>query len=306
MPVGEAGNTSITQPTTHVNARSVSLSLIIASLLTCGTLAEAQTVVGYWDFTQYGTVSGGSSVTSNVYGSLSGTLSSSSTSLTSSGLAVTGTALDGTTGITLDSGSLSSFTGDFSIQTWFKNDTSVLDNTALFGGTTDTSVSGDMSSDKAFFFSFYGQKTQVITNDGTTYGTPSQSAALTWDTSTVNDLVVTYTSSTHTITTYLNGTQIAQSSNSGFASLSGVGNFAIDGVANPAFNDNSAQVTTSNFLMYDGALSSSQVSAIDALGVNASLSSINSAIPEPAPFAAIIGALALLAAFAVRRQRLAA
>jgi hypothetical protein len=263
------------------------LGLVGAFVLLSMDLANAQqSLSAYWDFTKYGTVSAGNTVVSNVFGSISGTLNSTATSLTSSGLAITGDSSAASTGIRLANGSLSSFTGDFSIQMWYTMNV-LGDNRMLFGGTTSASVDNTLVGDNGLFVGYSVGSTRFVRpveTNGTQYGTTLNSPSGTGNTTGVlYDLVLTYVASSDLFTLYLNGVQVAQGANTNFATLDAVTNFSIGGVANPAFGDNAARQTTTSFLMYQGALTAKQISDLHALGAAATLAQIGTVVDIPEP-----------------------
>jgi hypothetical protein len=300
--------------TPHHLRSSFLKSSVFALALTANAAIAQVSLVNYFDFTQYGSVAGGSTLTSNAYGTTQGTLSSTGTTLTSSGLAISSGQLAKNTGVTLSAGSLSSFTGDFSIQTWFTNPATVLTNTMLFGGTNTVSQDSSINGDRALFVGFNKVSNAVTdlrpivsnnTNAGQDMAAATDGRGRTASTS--YDLTLTYVSSSKLLSFYIDGTLSGSATlNTGFTTLAAVTNWAIGGVANPAFADNSVAATFSNFLMYDGALSSTQISNIHTFGsdvtVNELVSAGVTAIPEPSTYAALAG-LGALGLAAYRRRR---
>lgn len=253
--------------------------------------AQASTLESYFDFTKYGTVAGGNQITSNIYGSATATVQSTATSLTSGGLTITGGTNAETTGVTLAGDQLTSFNEDFSFQIWYTSPASILNNTILFGGTTTASKHGNLSGDQALFVGYFTRASsyiRAVIGNNTKYGAilspPSGTGTAP---STLYDYVLTYTASTHTFSTYLNGALIGTPlSVSYFAGLSGLtSGFSIGGVANPAFDDKAAGITISSALFYDGALTATEVFKIDGFGASATVAQLQSAgistIPEP-------------------------
>ena len=200
--------------------------------------------------------------------------------------------------MTLASGSLSGFTGNFSIQDWVTignpNNGVVLwganngpANTWIGDGYTGFSTLIGFSWGSLAGGGGTGNPLgQPYNRYGNSIGGVSLAAGQTYD------MVLTYDASTYTFNQYINGTwtsslQEAFSS----TSLAGAQIFAIGGCPNEPWSgwgDASADATTKDFLIYNGALSAGQVSALDAAGAGASLDAINVVVPEP-------GSLALMA-----------
>jgi hypothetical protein len=283
--------------------QSVFLALLLGSFST----AHAQVLTDYFDFTKDGSVAAGGTVSAQ-YGTMTGTVQSTGTTISSSGLTVTGGA-GGSTGVTLAVGSLAPFTGDFSLQMYYTNSATVL-NGGIFGGVSVGAGSNSISGDTALFTSYNGSDAiRPVTSDGSQYGatnaTPAAGTA--GATGTLEDVVLTYTAST--LTEYVNGVAVASGSASGFNGLAAVTNFAIGGVANNPFGDPADQETATSFLFYTGALSSTEVAALDADGATPTLAQISAAgitvasVPEPSTYALILGGMGLLV-FLRKRQSL--
>jgi hypothetical protein len=238
--------------------------------------ASAQSLISYFDFTKEGSAASGSTVQSQ-YGSMLGTLNSSGTSLTSSGLTVTGTDAGGT-GLRLANGSLAPFVGDFTIQMWYKN-SAVNQNGALFGGTSGTTENSNLSGDSALFVSYNSSyAVRPVTSNGSQYGsvTPTPASNTGNSTGTALDIVLTYVASSKTLTEYVNGVQVGTGALTGFTGLSSIVNFSIAGISNPAFGDSANPETTLSFLLYMGALSSSQVSSLNSYGASPTIAQVQS------------------------------
>ncbi len=292
-------------------------SLCLLGIMATVVVGQAATLESYFDFTQYGTVTGGSEITSNIYGDATATVKSTATSLTSGGLAITAGTNAGSTGVTLAGSELVSFTGDFSFQIWFTSPETVAGNTALFGGTTSATIDSSMVGDQALFAGYSNTNPRFlrpIMSNNTTFGvaavTPTGTAATV---STLYNYTITYIASTDTVQAYLNGVAVGNALSTNYSTgLSGLTNgFSIGGVASPAFNDNAAAVSVASSLFYTGALSSTEIADIYAFGADVTVNELISAgvtataVPEPSSFAALAG-LAGLGFVASRRRRVAA
>jgi hypothetical protein len=238
-----------------IKYQNVCLALLLASF----SSAHAQTLSDYFNFTQDGTVASGGTVSAQ-YGTMTGTVQSIDTSIDSSGLAVTG-GTGGSTGVLLTSGSLAPFTGDFSLQMYYTNSTvnaTATVNGGIFGGVSGGAAISNISGDTALFTSYNGSDAiRPVTSNGTQYGatnaTPANGTADA--TGTLEDVVLTYTASSQTLSEYVNGVSVASGNVSGFNGLAAVTNFAIGGVANNPFGDPADLETATSFLFYTGALS---------------------------------------------------
>ncbi|MGA2441011.1 MAG: PEP-CTERM sorting domain-containing protein, partial [Tepidisphaeraceae bacterium] len=114
------------------------------------------------------------------------------------------------------------------------------------------------------------------------------------------DMMLTYNASTYTFNQYINGVQTSSLQEAfSSTSLAGTQLFGIGGCPNEPWapwGDASADETTSDFLLYNGALTASQVAAVDAAGASASLATISAdVIPEPVSLGLMgLGGLILL------------
>ena len=306
-------------------------SVLFAGLALAGA-AHAQTNSGlqyYFDFTSYGTVSSGNTITSGALGlsSANATVQSAATALTASGLRVTdnasGTNNDGlvkvipATGVTIGGSALTSLNSDFTLQEWYTTTTNLFRNADLFGGTAaSTTNSGTIGNTQTLFVS-YAQGTgstasapRPVFNNGSQYGgvISTTTATLGVATNATFDFVLTYVASTHTFTEFINGTNNGTTTAANFNGLSALTNgFGIGGVAEPIINDNLADVNVSAFSFYSGALSTSwngtnQIAAIQSFGPTPTAVQLNSigiaAVPEPATYVLFgLGALVLVVAY---------
>ncbi|HZI31807.1 MAG TPA: LamG-like jellyroll fold domain-containing protein, partial [Candidatus Binatia bacterium] len=258
--------------------------MLVAGLLSVGTVAQAATLNNYFNFVDIGTTNAitngiGGSVTIADYFGTNATVKSTVTTLNSSGLAIGAGTVAANTGVRLAVDATTNITGDFTFQIWFTSPATLAGNTAVFGGTTAPSVNNDMTSYKGFWCGYNGTPNFIrpIVSNGTKFGADMNGTTAGTGTTpnTLYDYVVTYVSATHTFTAYMNGTQVGTLTVTAFNGLSTLTNgIAVGGVQNPTFGDNAAAVTVSDFLIYSGTLSAPQVTSIHSLGVGASVSSI--------------------------------
>lgn len=294
-------------------------ALTVLGIATLGVTARAATLQTYYDFTSYGTVAGGNSITSSGYGesSTSASVNSTGTALTSSGLAITGSTPLGDTGVTMAGSTLSGYTGDFSLQIWYTSPATFVSNSMLWGGTTSATVDKSMGGDQGLFAGYGNMANPAagfvrpIASNGSTFGasmtntTPGTGTT----TSTLYDYVVTY--SGNTFTAYMNGTSVGTMTvASGFNGLSALINgFSIGGVASPAFPDTAAGVNITSFMMYTGALDSTTVSKLNGLGATPTGDQFQSAgitaVPEPRVMALMTAGLIGMMFFIRRRKQVA-
>lgn len=302
-------------------------ALTVLGISTLGVTAHAATptpatLQTYYDFTSYGTVAGGSSITSSAYGesSTSATLSSTATALTSSGLAITAGSDAGTTGATMAGSTLSGYTGDFSIQIWYTSPATFASNTMLWGGTTSTTEDKTLVGDQALFAGYgnmanpsAGFVRPIVSNGTAQYGvTMTNTVPGTGTTaSTLYDYVVTYDSTNKIFTAYMNGTSVGTLTiASGFNGLNALTNgFSIGGVASPAFGDPAAGVNITSFMMYTGALTAGDVSNLNGIGATPTGAQFQAAgitaVPEPRVMALMTTGLIGMMFFIRRRKQMA-
>jgi hypothetical protein len=291
----------------------VALTVLGISML--GVTARAATLQTYFDFTTYGTVAGGDTITSSSYGfsSISATVNSASTALTSSGLAITAGTNASTTGVSMAGSTLTGYTGDFSLQIWYTTGATLANNTMLYGGTTSATQDGNLTGDQALFTGYGSPAATVgvrpISSNGAKYGSAMGTGGAGTTASTLYDFVVTYDSTNKVFNAYLNGTSVGTMTvASGFNGLSALTNgFAIGGVQSPAFGDNAAEANISSFMMYTGALDSTTVSNLHGLGANPNGDQFQSvgiaAVPEPHVVALVTtGLFGMLVLFRRRNQ----
>jgi len=281
---------------------------------------QAQSLQTYFNLQSYGTVAAGATITDST-GNTQATLNNDGiTTITSSGLTSAGGGNSGANGLTLASGSLNSFTGSFTIQDWvaigLNNGNN--NNVVLFGGNGVTSSGlpagqntyiGDGYTGISALLGFtwgnlvggggtgnplgqpYNRYGNVVgSNLGTSLGQGS-----------LLDIVLTYDASTYTFNQYvngiLNGTLVEAFS---ATSLAGVAVFGIGGAPGEPWSDGSNQETTSDFLLYNGALTQSQINGLDTAGAGASIDTINGIIVVPEPSTFSLAGLGLLVVVASR------
>jgi hypothetical protein len=261
-------------------------ALLVVGMLFVGNVCPAATtLVDYFNLQTYGTVSGGQTIT-DAMGNAQATLNTNAnTSLTSSGLTISG-GNSQVTGLSLAAGSLSGFTGSFTIQVWATIQSgggSVL--YAANNGPANGWIGSGFDGYAAIYgFTWGGCLSGGGTGNitGTAYNRYGQTAGLGYSLSagTLYDIVLTYDATTRTFRQYVNGTLTGSQTNDfSQTSLAQAQNFTLGGgTATETWGDNSALSTTKSFLLYSGALSGSQVSSIHNLGVGASASSIQSVV----------------------------
>lgn len=283
-----------------------------AALLTFASAANAQSLQTYFNFGTYGTVAGGGSIVDQTGNTTATVNTDPNTSLTSSGLAIASTSGNSaSTGVTLASGSLSGFTGSFSIQDWVTI-ANPNNGVVLWGannGPANTYIGDGYTGVSTLIGFTWGSLAggggtgnplgQPYNRYGNNIGGVSLTAGQTYD------MVLTYNASTYTFNQYINGTWVSSLQEAfSSTSLAGTESLAIGGCPNEPWSpwgDASADATTSDFLLYNGELTASQVSALDALGAGAGLNQIVAVVPEPGTIAlSALGGACLL--FWRRRQ----
>ncbi|HEU5070962.1 MAG TPA: LamG-like jellyroll fold domain-containing protein [Verrucomicrobiae bacterium] len=265
--------------------------LLIAALFIGNVCPGAVALVDYFDLQSYGTVAGGQTIT-DALGNAQATLNpDANTSLTSSGLTISG-GNSRTTGLNLAAGALNGFTGSFTIQTWV---------TVQGGGgvvlyaANNGPANGYIATGYDGYAAVYGFKWGSCLSGGgagnatgIAYNRYGQTAGLAYSMTagTLYDIVLTYDAGTHIFRQYVNGALTGSQTND-FSqnSLAQAQNFTVGGgTATQTWGDNSALSTTKSFLLYRGALSASEVTNIHNLGVGASVAAIQSQLPADKTF----------------------
>lgn len=266
--------------------------MLASVLMLVGPVCPAATTLEqYFNLQTYGTVSGGQTIIDSL-GNAQATLNNdANTSLTSNGLTISG-GNSRNTGLNLAAGSLSGFTGSFTIQTWV---TVQSGGGVVLYGANNGPANGFIANGFDGYAALYGFKWGSCLSGGgagnatgTAYNRYGQTAGLgyTLTAATLYDIVLTYDAGTHIFRQYVNG-MLTGSQTNDFSqnSLAQAQNFTIGGgTATQTWGDYSALSTTKSFLLYRGALNAAQVTNIHNLGVGASVSAIQSQLPANSTF----------------------
>ena len=262
------------------------LALITIGTLSSAVLGRAATLEAYFDFTRYGETAAGSTVTSNVHGAVVATVRTPIGASARPGLAVPPDLDAAGTGVVLPAGALKAFSGDFTLQVWYRTGPEVRPNTLLYGGTTSAIGDDSLAGDEALFVGYNNDRGRVrfvrpITSNGSRWGahmgdTPAGTGVAP---DTLHDYVIVYDSVARRITAYMDGSLAGTMEAGGFAGLPSLaGGLTVGGVQNSAFAaDRSAAVSISSFLMYRGALDAGQAAKIHAFGPHAALDELRGA-----------------------------
>ena len=177
--------------------KKITISLFAAVVLAFAPAAVAQSLQTYFNFTTYGTQSGGAAL-ADLTGHTTATLNTEAhTTLTGSGLTISSGGSSLNTGVTIGSAAMSGFTGAFSIQQWVTL-AAVNNNQVLFGanngdintyvgdGYTISTLIGAIRSQA--FSAYVGGRTPSYVQGG--YGVADGSG--TPSTATLYDVVLTY------------------------------------------------------------------------------------------------------------------
>ncbi|HEX9048854.1 MAG TPA: hypothetical protein VF988_17650, partial [Verrucomicrobiae bacterium] len=204
-------NTMLQLNKIHQRKLAVAASLLAAA----GLSANAQSVQTYFNLQSYGSVSAGSTIVDST-GNTHATLNNDGiTSLTSGGLSSTGGGNSGNNGLVFAAGSLSGFTGSFTIQDWVTVNGAT--GSVLFGGNTANGgntwcgdgSSGGVSTMLGFTWGSLTSGGYGGNHTGTAYNRWGQHVGNYSLGSGLQDLVLTYDASTYTFSQYINGTLTA-------------------------------------------------------------------------------------------------
>ena len=258
---------------------------LIIAVAGIGAMARAASLATYFDFTRYGSVSPGATIVSNVHGKTAATVRSVGTILNQWGMTIDAGHGASDTGIAIPGEDLAAYTGDFTIQIWFVTSDSVSPNTMLLGGTTSSATDESLAGDQAFFIGYnhMSDKTEFIrpvVSNGSRWGMDMKTAKGTGlAVLSLHDYVVTYNSTTRQMIAYMNGVAAGSLTANGFSGLASLTEgIVIGGVRNAAFrDDSSAPVNIRSFLLYSGALNSTQVAKLHAAGPAPSLEALGMA-----------------------------
>jgi len=287
---------------------------ISATLAGLGMAAQAQSLGIYYNLQTYGAVANGNSIL-DALGNTTATLNNdANTSLTGSGLTTAsgggGSGNSASTGLTLASGALNGFTGSFSIQDWvtIANPNNGLVLWGANNGPANTYI-GDGYTGVSTLIGFTWGSLAGGGGTGNPLGQPynrygNTVAGYSLAAGQSYDLLLTYNASTYTFNQYINGSWVGSLQEAfSSTSLAGCQDFTIGGCPNEPWSpwgDNTADATTKDFLLYNGELTASQVSALDAAGAGASVGTIATIVPEPGSFALL--ALAGVTGLFLRRS----
>ena len=272
--------------------RKTRLILAIGAVLAgVGLSAQAQSLGVYFNLQSYGAVNAGNTIL-DALGSTSATLNAPQTSLTSSGLTVaSASGNSASTGLALSSSALNAYTGSFSVQDWVT--IANPNNGVVLWGANNGPANTYIGDGYTGITTLIGFTWGSLTGGGGT-GNPLNDAYNRYGTTVAPftstpgqtyDMVLTYNASTYTYSQYLNGALVGTLQWAlGIDSLAGAQYLTIGGCPNEPWSpwgDASADSTTEDFLLYNGELSASQVSALDAAGAGASVGTVISLVPEP-------------------------
>lgn len=196
-------------------------------------------------------------------------------------------------------------TGDFSIEDWLTQSGSETAYTSIFSLSTSTSnfillnpnrngggTSADFDQPGVTGPGANGTEVNIID--------PGTSFKVGGNFGTELQIVVTYVSSTGIASVYNDGTLLASGNVGTGFSFQAATNGAYDGInGGDAYGDPDFQGSTDDFRIYSGALTTSQIAALDTLGANATNAQINAAVPEPTSLLAMLA----IGPAAIRRRR---
>lgn len=248
-------------------------------------MAQAAAIECYFDFTRYGSVAPGATIVSNVYGNVPAVLKPRGTTLDRWGVTIDTEQSAGNTGVLIPATALAAYTGDFTIQVWFIASVDAMSDSMIYGGTTSGRVDDSLVGDQALFVGYNNMGTvaqflRPVIGDGSRWGVnmvPPVGTGMA--VLSPQDYVLTYNSTSHVVTAYLNGINVGAVNATGFQGLAALSKgFAIGGVQNSAFKgDTSAPVNIRSFMIYSGALDPSQIAKIHAEGASVTLDGLKAA-----------------------------
>jgi Concanavalin A-like lectin/glucanases superfamily len=238
-------------------------------------------------------------------GGANGTLNNPGSTASFSSTTLTTTNANSTDYLSLPSTVGTGVTGDFSIEDWLTQNGSETAYTSIFSLSTSTSNFILLNPNRN------GTGTtadfdQPGINGGTetNVNAPGTSFKVGGNFGTELQIVLTYVSSTGVASIYNDGTLLASGNVGTGFSLQSAASGSYDGIGGgDAFADPDFNGSTDDFRIYSQALTSSQISALDTAGPNATNTQINSvvSVPEPASLLALLGAGALLGRGRLRR-----
>lgn len=256
------------------------LALLVGASLSSGSFGRAATLEYYFDFTKCGDAVAGSAIADTAHGRASARMKEASALSKDKGLLIAPDNVAGRTGAVLPAEALGVFTGDFTLQIWYRTGNYTGPNTLLYGGSTSEPGDDSIEGDQALFVGYNNRAGEVqflrpITNDGTRWGADMSDTLLGTGTApgTLYDYVLVYDSGARRFAAYMDGFPVGTMPANDFAGLPALGSgLAIGGVQNSAFpDDRAADVAIASFLMYRGALAGPAVARIHAFGPNPSL-----------------------------------
>lgn len=261
-------------------------ALLTVGALLSSALGRAATLESYFDFTKYGAVAVGSTITSNAHGRVSATVKNGVVLSHGAGLSTASNHAADETGIVLSADALRTLTGDFTLQIWYRTGAEIKPNTMLYGGSTSAIGDNSLEGDQALFVGYdirakRAQFVRPVTSGTSRWGVHMAETTVGTGTSadTLYDYVLAYDSGARRFSAYMDGVLVGTMAAGDFSGLPALtGGLAIGGVQNSAFTaDKAAAVSIKSFLVYQGALGADQIAKIHAFGAAATLTELQSA-----------------------------